>query len=248
MGFMEVIQAIGSPRILELGTKRSNPEVSTLQKEHYPFAGEYVGTDIQPGLDVDVVADVHSLSQTFGEESFDVILSFSTFEHIKYPVLAAHEIMKTLRVGGHVFIQTHFVYHEHAYPYDYYRYTREGLSALFPPTMNFKTHGASFHYPAEIHSERVPWIPGNQAFLNVHYWGEKTGHTPTHFIYDLDALVPSPDPEVVSFRERIKSLNERELLELREQYRQLERREENAAFIILITEELIERNGDSTRV
>jgi predicted SAM-dependent methyltransferase len=105
-GFMDELRALGTPRILELGTRRSIPEISTMQREHYSFAGEYIGTDIQPGIDVDVVSDIHRLSSTFGEESFDGIISMSVFEHVKYPFLAAHEILKTLKVGGHVFIMT----------------------------------------------------------------------------------------------------------------------------------------------
>ncbi len=52
------------------------------------------------GIDVDIVADVHKLSQTTGEEQFDIVISCSSFEHFKYPHLAAHEIMKALKTGG----------------------------------------------------------------------------------------------------------------------------------------------------
>jgi SAM-dependent methyltransferase len=185
---LEELKAMGSPRMLELGTRRSDPDVSTMHRDYYPFAGEYIGTDIQPGLDVDVVSDLHSLSRTFGEESFDAIISFSTFEHIKYPILAAHEIMKTLKIGGHLFIQTHFAFHEHSYPYDYFRFTRDGLASLFPPTMNFTVRSTDYAYPCEIRCE-APYLR-SPAFLNVHLWGVKAGKTPESFIWDLDDLVP----------------------------------------------------------
>lgn len=189
-GFLDELRAMGAPRILELGTRRSNPEISTMQREHYPFAGEYIGTDIQPGIDVDVVSDVHRLSDTFGEESFDAIISFSVFEHVKYPFLAAHEILKTLRVGGHLFIMTHFIYHEHGYPHDYFRYTRDGLAALFPRAMGAEVRWTQYAFPCEIHSERVAWNPVNQAYLNVHLWVTKRESTPATLQYDLDDLVP----------------------------------------------------------
>ena len=44
----------------------------------FPGAAEYIGTDFQAGLDVDVVADAHSLSEAFAPESFDAIISLST--------------------------------------------------------------------------------------------------------------------------------------------------------------------------
>jgi hypothetical protein len=140
-------------RILELGTMRSNPEIITTHKALFPLA-DYVGTDIQAGVDVDVQSDVHRLSQTFGEESFDAILSFSTFEHIKYPILAAHEILKTLRVGGVLMVQTHFMFHEHAYPYDYFRFTTNGLASLFSRKMGFEVAACYYEYPCELSVRR----------------------------------------------------------------------------------------------
>ncbi|SRR5579883_743662 len=186
MGLIDELSAIANARVLELGARRSNPAVSTLHKKDFPH-GEWVGTDIQPGLDVDVVADVHRLSRTLGEEQFDAVISFSTFEHIKYPVLAAHEIMKVLKIGGHLFIQTHFVYHEHAYPNDYYRYTKSGLAALFPPTMNFEVRSTDFVYPCEIRCDDP--VIRDRGYLNVHLWGTKHGPTPPDFRWQLDDLI-----------------------------------------------------------
>jgi hypothetical protein len=98
--------------------------------------------------------------------------------------------MKTLKIRGHVFIMTHFIFHEHGFPFDYYRFTTEGMKALFPPTMNCVDRGTAYVFPCEIHSEEMPWNPGNRAFLNVHHWSQKTGKTPPHFIPDLTDLVP----------------------------------------------------------
>jgi hypothetical protein len=184
MSWDQELAAKGRPSILELGTRRSNPKVSTMHKDLCPFAGEYIGTDFIPGIDVDVVADVHKLSATFGEERFDGIISFSTFEHVKYPMLAAHEIMKTLKIGGVLFIQTHFTFPEHAYPNDYFRYTRDGLAALFPAAMNFTVHSTSYCFPCEIRCED-PFLR-ETAFLNTHLHGTKTGQTPGEMRYDLD--------------------------------------------------------------
>jgi len=57
-------------------------------------------TDYQDGIDVDVVCDLHKTNETFKHEEFDLILSFSTFEHLKYPQLVSHNLMKILKVGG----------------------------------------------------------------------------------------------------------------------------------------------------
>ena len=97
---------LDAPSVLELGTKQSQPGRSTMHRDWVPHAGEFLGTDMEVGPDVDIVADVHRLSETVGGERFDVILSCATFEHLKYPTLAAHELMKALKVGGLLYIQT----------------------------------------------------------------------------------------------------------------------------------------------
>jgi SAM-dependent methyltransferase len=136
--FKKRCRDMDNPRVLELGTKRSIPDRSTRRDKWIPNASEYLGCDIESGVDVDIVADVHRLTEVVGEEQFDVIISCATFEHFKYPHLAAHQIMKALKIGGVLFIQTHHTFPLHAYPYDYFRFSREALSGLFGSTMGFR--------------------------------------------------------------------------------------------------------------
>lgn len=184
--FVKRCRAMHQPRVLELGTKRSRLERSTRRDDWIPNAGEYVGTDMEDGIDVDIVADVHRLSQVVGEEEFDVIISCATFEHFKYPHLAAHELMKVLKVGGVVFIQTHQTYPLHAYPYDYYRFSREGLAGLFGQSMGFRVIQTDYEFPARIYAPRSPNVRHGSAFLNVRLYGEKVSKTPQDYHYEFD--------------------------------------------------------------
>src|SRR5262245_32449666 len=118
--FLARCRTLKSPRVLELGTRRSVASRSTRHDDWVPHAREYLGTDRAAGADVDLVADVHGLSAVTGVEQFDVVISCSTFEHFKYPHRAAHEVMKVLRLGGVLFIQTHQSFPLHAYPQDYF--------------------------------------------------------------------------------------------------------------------------------
>ena len=177
---------LSAPKALELGARRPDHGASTLRKHWVPNHSEYIGSDIEPGPDVDRVADVHRLSQVFGEESFDVILSCSTFEHFKYPNLAAHEIMKTLKVGGTAYVQTHQTFPLHGAPYDYCRFSKEGLVALFGARMGFVVETVDFEFPARIHSKRDPNSREGLAYLNVSLWGRKVAATPAEYIYELD--------------------------------------------------------------
>lgn len=177
-------------RVLELGTKQSVPGRSTLHKEFVPDAAEYLGTDIEPGEEVDIVADVHRLTQVTGIEQFDVIISCSTFEHLKYPHLAAHEIMKALKIGGLLFIQTHQTFPLHNYPQDYFRYSREALAGLFGARMGFHLITADYDFPAAVYSRRLPFLWTAPSYLNVNLLGEKVDKTPDSYVYELDAKFP----------------------------------------------------------
>jgi SAM-dependent methyltransferase len=180
--------AMSAPRILELGTKQSTPGRSTRHTSWFPNTSEYLGTDIEEGPDVDFVADVHRLTRVTGCEQFDIILSEAGFEHFKYPHLAAHEVMKALRVGGILFIQTHQTFPIHAVPHDYFRFSREALAGLFGRQMGFNVIATAYASPAAIYSRVDP--PGFKApaFLHVQLLGEKVAHTPEHYVFEYDCL------------------------------------------------------------
>jgi SAM-dependent methyltransferase len=184
--FKEHCRTLDRPRVLELGTKRSDPDRSTRRDRWIPHAGEYLGCDIESDVDVDIVADVHRLTEVVGEEQFDVIISCATFEHFKYPHLAAHQIMKALKVGGVLFIQTHHTFPLHAYPYDYFRFSREALAGLFGTEMGFRVNETKYEFPARVYSSQVPGSFRVPAHLNVCLYGEKVATTPEEYIYEFD--------------------------------------------------------------
>ena len=164
--FIDKMRNIDAPVVLELGVKRSKPDVCTMHRDWVPHAAEFLGTDFQDGLDVDIVADAHSLSSSVGENRFDGIISCSTFEHIQYPWLASVEICKSLKPGGVVFIQTHQSYPLHAYPYDYWRYTKESLSTLFCEKAGFEILDVMYEFPCDIVSEESD-CSAHESYLNV---------------------------------------------------------------------------------
>lgn len=186
--FQEKCRAITTPDVLELGTRRVGDRPSTLRTSWVPHAQSYVGTDQESGLDVDLVADLHQLADQVGEEQYDAITSCSTLEHVKYPHLAAHQIMRTLRVGGLLFIQTHHTFPLHAHPYDYFRFSREALAGLFGTQMGFQTLATDYEFPAQIHSEQDPVAKEHPAFLNARLVGQKLSKTPSTYIYELDTV------------------------------------------------------------
>ena len=93
--------------------------------------------------------------------------------------------MKVLRISGILFIQTHQTYPIHSYPCDCFRYTREGLAALFGTKMGFHVIATDYEFPAKIYAERVVFEDAYPSFLNVRLYGEKIGKTPSEYIYDF---------------------------------------------------------------
>jgi hypothetical protein len=180
------------PRVLELGTKRSFSERSTRHDSWIPHASEFIGSDLENAEDVDLIADVHRLSETVGVESFDVFISCSSFEHFKYPQLAAHQIMKTLKVGGLLFIQTHQSYPIHSSPYDYFRFSREALSALFGTKMGFNVIATDYEFPVRLKAREKRGCQLYAAYLNSRLFGRKTAKTPEEYIYEYD-VTPAGD-------------------------------------------------------
>lgn len=177
-------------KILELGTKRSqysNPTHKKFLFKHIPNL-EYIMTDYQEGLDVDIVCDLHKTSGIFDDNFFDIIISCSTFEHLKYPQLCSHNLMKILNVGGIIYIQTHQTYPLHGYKYDYYRFSREALKSIFSKKMNMKTISTIFNGNCVIMPEEnlSGWNDVAESYLDVIYVGEKIGETPKEYIYDID--------------------------------------------------------------
>jgi len=144
-------------------------------------------SDYQDGIDVDVVCDLHKTEGVFNEK-FDLIISFSVHEHLKYPQLACHNLMKLLNVGGKIYIDTHQTYPLHGYKYDYFRFSREALKAIFSKKMNFKTITSYFDKNCVIvpHQRIDNWNDVAESYLHVIYIGEKIGETPEDYIYDID--------------------------------------------------------------
>ena len=118
--------------VLEMGTKQAVVGTSSHWQQRFPNVkrANYVMADLLPGPDVDVVADLHGLPADWGER-FDVVLAGAVFEHLERPWIAAREVFRVLKPGGACYIATHQTFPLHAYPHDYFRFSKEALALLF---------------------------------------------------------------------------------------------------------------------
>ena len=132
-------------RILEIGSREVTS--NSLARKRFHNA-EYVGFDIYAGNNVDVVGDAHQLSKYFKEEDkFDLIYSSACFEHFAMPWVVATEISKMLKVGGHIFVETHFSYASHERPWHFFQFSDMALRTLFSKPMGFECIEAGMSNP-----------------------------------------------------------------------------------------------------
>ncbi len=121
-------------KVLEIGSR----EVTGKSKLRDRFCN-YKGFDFYGGDNVDVVGDVHKLSEYFNGEKFDLIFTSACFEHFAMPWIAAEEIIKCLKVGGYVFVETHYSYSSHERPWHYFQFSEQALAILFNKQFGVKS-------------------------------------------------------------------------------------------------------------
>ena len=115
--------------IVEIGSKDYGSTSSF--REHYP-GNEYVGIDMAPGKDVDLVVD---LTQGIGKlppDYFALGICCSVLEHVRRPWVFAEHLTTVLRTGAALYISVPWVWRYHPYPDDYFRFSWRGIMELFP--------------------------------------------------------------------------------------------------------------------
>ena len=147
-------------KVLEIGSRAVSS--NSLWRNSIPKV-DYVGFDIQPGINVDVVGDIHFLSDYFERDTFDLIISFAVFEHVALPWVAAEEITKVLRPGGSVALETHFSFSEHELPWHFFQFNSRGLEVLFSKELGYETIDLGMSTPivGRFSQEAAPYLRGN---------------------------------------------------------------------------------------
>ena len=121
---------VAGKRVLEIGSADRNGSLRPIIESYHPR--EYVGIDVEPGPGVDRVAEAGQIADVFGEDSFDLVVSTETLEHIRDWRGAVSNIKRVCRRGGVVLLTTRSIgFPYHAYPYDFWRYDPGDVRAIF---------------------------------------------------------------------------------------------------------------------
>ena len=170
-------------RVLEIGSR----EVTGPSDARQQFSkAQYVGFDYYAGRNVDIVGDAHRLSSYFKEEErFDLIFSSACFEHFAMPWLVAIEIAKLLKVGGTVFVETHFSFSAHERPWNFFQFSDMGLRVLFSSALGFECIEAGMSNPilgrfSSLADEYLRYTPVAGLYCHSEFLGRKVRETP-HF-------------------------------------------------------------------
>ena len=98
-----------------------------------PYVTEHVGLDrtdpFNQLAEVDLVGTAYEIPVP--ENSFDSALSTAAFEHLAEPQAALSECHRVLKTGGIAVYTVPFIWHLHAEPWDYFRFSKYGLKHLF---------------------------------------------------------------------------------------------------------------------
>lgn len=144
-------------RVLEIGA-RARSGITRRQFFTPPVA--YVGLDVSPGPNVDVVGDAHHLSR-FVSGKFDAAFSIATFEHLLMPWKVVLELNKVLHDGALVFTASHQTWPLHDAPWDFWRFSQDSWHGLYNRHTGFEIVKTKHAIPAFVSPVFMPpWMCG----------------------------------------------------------------------------------------
>ncbi len=170
------------PSVLEIGS-REVTGASTARRDYAD--ADYVGFDYYPGRNVDVTGDVHRLSSYFEpEKKFDLVFSFASFEHFAMPWIVALEVAKMMKVGGILYIRTHFSFKAHERPWNFFQFSDMGLRVLFPSALGFECLEAGMSNPivgrfSGLAEKSLRYQPIRGLYCGSEYLGRKVRDVPS---------------------------------------------------------------------
>ena len=122
----------GQPRAKSLIDVRPNPLADLFPGIEYLDRGynqEKLDTDQDYTVDFAIDDQVEHLA-----DRFSMAVSFDTLEHVADPPAFCRNLLRVVKPGGYVYLQTVFSYVYHPSPEDYFRFSPAGLRECFRQT------------------------------------------------------------------------------------------------------------------
>lgn len=123
--FFKAYGGSGTPKVLDIGAADVNGSLRSVA----PASCEYIGVDFEPGPGVDVImTDPYQLP--FDDETFDLCVSTSVFEHAEFFWVLFVEVLRVVKPTGRVYINAPSNGEVHRYPVDCWRFYPDSGRAL----------------------------------------------------------------------------------------------------------------------
>jgi len=138
---------IGILRFLESWQDRIHGKVLDVGLGDWPYPRQlfqdrcnYIATDCFEHPNIDVISDIHHLTDAFQPESFDFVICTEVLEHVPRPWEAVQELHAVLKPGGTLLLTTPFNFrlHSNEQVRDYWRMSADGLRVLLQEVAGFE--------------------------------------------------------------------------------------------------------------
>ena len=114
--------------IIRTRIEKNSPIIINLGSGPLKLDDDIINVDIGRYKDVRIIADIHHLP--FKNNSVDGVINIAVLEHVTGPDTVIRESYRVLKNGGCIYSVIPFMQGYHASPWDYQRYTSEGIKYL----------------------------------------------------------------------------------------------------------------------
>ena len=186
--------------ILDVGSQMVADQLLTYRTLFDAPTWTYTGLDVEAGINVDIVPADHYRWDEVEPESFDLIVSGQTFEHIPYFWATAFEIARALRPGGLAVITAPGRGPQHRYPVDCWRFHDDGFEAVanyleFEMLDVFTDWGRNIWEESIVVIRKPVWSPTERFRFATRLWHQRA-ITASAATTIGDAPTPEPDGAV----------------------------------------------------
>ena len=116
-------------KIIRNEIKGKNKVALNLGSGNSDFGDDLLNVDLLPYKNVDIICDIENMP--FNDNSIDYIINIAVLEHVPNPQKVIAEIQRIMKPGGKLYCFIPFMQPFHASPYDFQRFTYEGMKHQF---------------------------------------------------------------------------------------------------------------------